>query len=147
MSDADRLFVLLEQAKVIAKEYRELCGKPLGVTGEIAEFEAARILGLTLSARGQAGFDAMDTKGRKFQIKGRLAGRRLGTMGSNQEFDAVLFVTLDENYNAIQIFEADRISVIELLKKLAPKKPDNRAGIPIEQFKAIASLRWSNEKT
>jgi hypothetical protein len=29
-------------AKPVAKEYRELTGKPRGITSEIAEYEAAR---------------------------------------------------------------------------------------------------------
>lgn len=33
----DEIMALLAQAKEIAQRYRELTGKPLGVTGEIAE--------------------------------------------------------------------------------------------------------------
>jgi uncharacterized protein (UPF0254 family) len=33
-------------AKRIARRYRELTGKPLGITGEVGEIQAARLLGL-----------------------------------------------------------------------------------------------------
>ena len=45
----NRVQALLGEAKRIAKEYQELTGKPLGITGEIAEYEAARLLGLELA--------------------------------------------------------------------------------------------------
>lgn len=39
---------LLRQAKLLAVRHRQLTGEPLGITGEVAEFEAAAILGLDL---------------------------------------------------------------------------------------------------
>ena len=36
---------ILMEAKRLSKEYKELTGKPLGITGEVAEFEAAKRLG------------------------------------------------------------------------------------------------------
>ncbi len=35
---------LLQEAKRLAIRYRELTGRPLGITGEFAEAEAARLL-------------------------------------------------------------------------------------------------------
>ncbi|MDE0057823.1 MAG: hypothetical protein OXI22_19400 [Defluviicoccus sp.] len=52
---------ILAEVKALAVEYHELTGKPLGVTGEIGEFEAAEIMGLTVpgskarNERGQMG--------------------------------------------------------------------------------------------
>jgi hypothetical protein len=46
-------------------------GKPLGITGEIGEYEAARCLGLTLADARTAGYDATDRRGRRIQIKSR----------------------------------------------------------------------------
>ena len=36
-------------AKQLARRYHELTGKPLGVTGEVAEYEAHRLLGVELA--------------------------------------------------------------------------------------------------
>lgn len=36
---------ILGEAKRLAQQYRSVTGKPLGITGEVAEYEAARILG------------------------------------------------------------------------------------------------------
>ena len=40
---------ILATAKKVGAEYYRLTGKPLGITGEVGEYEAARLLGL----RGQ----------------------------------------------------------------------------------------------
>jgi hypothetical protein len=50
--DSQRIREVLADAKRLAVEYYKLTGKPLGVTGEVAEFVAAENLGLQLvSAR------------------------------------------------------------------------------------------------
>jgi len=71
---ADPLLEILAEAKKLAQRYRVLTGKPLGITGEIAEYEAARILGVELTPARQAGYDATAIRGCqtiRLQIKGR----------------------------------------------------------------------------
>jgi hypothetical protein len=55
-----RIMEILRDAKKLAQEYRTLTGKPLGITGEVAEYEAARLLGVQLTPARQAGYDAID---------------------------------------------------------------------------------------
>lgn len=43
---ASRVMQILADAKRLAQDYHELTGRPLGVTGEVAEYEAVRLLGL-----------------------------------------------------------------------------------------------------
>ena len=65
---------ILEDAKSVAKQYKKLTGKPLGITGEVAEFTAATLLNLELSPARQAGYDAIRQtihSKQKVQIKGR----------------------------------------------------------------------------
>ena len=54
---------LLGEAKKLARRYRTLTGKPLGITGEVAEFEAARLLNLQLTEARQVGYDIRLEKG------------------------------------------------------------------------------------
>src|SRR5262245_31225302 len=98
-NDADRILELLGHAKKLAQEYRKITGKPLGITGEIAEYEAARLLKLELAPARQAGFDAIEIgngQGRKLQIKGRCIlddskpGQRIGSIRTDKDWDAVL---------------------------------------------------------
>ena len=45
-----KIETILKEVKPLAVEYHDVTGKPLGVTGEISEFEAARLLDLELLA-------------------------------------------------------------------------------------------------
>lgn len=101
MGNDRRVMRLLKEAKLLAREYYSLTGKPLGVTGEVAEYEAARILGVELTPARQAGYDAIErTDGatKKLQIKGRCLqenckpGQRLGSFRTEHDWDAVLMV-------------------------------------------------------
>jgi hypothetical protein len=124
MHESERIYQLLSTAKAVAQEYRELTGKPLGITGEVAEFEAARILGVQLTPARQAGYDAVEQRGtgiRRHQIKGRCihAGasrsQMVGSIDTSKPFDSVLLVLLDAEFNAFEIYEADREAVIAAL--------------------------------
>lgn len=73
---------ILKDVKRLAIEYYELTARPLGVTGEIAEVEAAERLGLKLVPARTQGYDALRHDGNdktRIQIKGRciLKGRPL----------------------------------------------------------------------
>ena len=121
MNDS-RIMAILREAKKLAREYRTLTGKPLGITGEVAEYEAARILGVELMAARKAGCDAIERNNRstrRLQIKGRCllpnckpSQQRLGRIDGTKEWDAALMVLLDENFEALEIHEAERAAVL-----------------------------------
>ncbi|KPU61961.1 hypothetical protein AN403_6059 [Pseudomonas fluorescens] len=151
MEATDEVFQILRDAKVLAGRYYHFTGKPLGVTGEVAEYEAARILNLELELARQAGFDVTEIRDGvtlKVQIKGRyfpnprLRGGRLGAIDLNQSFDTVLLVLLDADYNAFQINEAHRSAVEALLTRRGSKARNDRGSVGTSQFKAISTLRW-----
>jgi hypothetical protein len=145
------LFSLLADVKRLAREYRTLTGKPLGVTGELAEFEAARILGLTLAPPREPGYDAVelrDGKERHLQIKGRCLldpkkpGQRIGSIRLDHECDAVLLVLLDENFDAQAIYEAPWQDVVAALTAPGSRARNERGALAVSKFKSIAQLRW-----
>ncbi len=147
----DPVFKILAEAKKIAQEYQIVTGKPLGITGEVAEYEAARILGVALTPARQAGYDATETRDGKIfhlQIKGRrtLEGskptQRIGSIDIKKKFDAVLLVLLDGNFDATIIYEAPREAVIGALTKPGSKSRNERGSLGISQFKSIAHVRW-----
>lgn len=148
--DDDRVMTLLHNAKLLAQEYRALTGKPLGITGEVAEYEAARILRLRLTPARHAGYDATrESDGRKYQIKGRRIlpgskpGQRLGAIDITKEFDAVLLVLLDENFNAQAIYETERSAVIEALTRPGSRARNERNAMGVALFKRIGREVWS----
>lgn len=151
MKDDDSVLQLLGQAKLIAQQYYVLTGRPLGITGEIAEYEAARLLGLKLSSARQAGYDAteiVDDKARTLQIKGRCLplgcspGQRLGSIRVEKQWDAVLMVLLDASFNAVEIWEAERHSVLAALSLPGSKARNERGSLPVAKFKSIGKMRW-----
>lgn len=73
--DGARVREILATVKPLAAEYYQLTGEPLGVTGEVAEYVAAEILGLTLVPARTVGYDAVRGTER-IQIKGRSYGAK-----------------------------------------------------------------------
>lgn len=143
---------VLRKAKGLAQRYRKLTGKPLGITGEVAEFEAARILRVKLTPARNTGFDATERKNgavRRLQIKSRCLlpnckpGQRLGRIDIKKPFDAVLMVLLDENFDATAIYEAERRAVIKAIREPGSKSRNERWALGVNKFKAIGKLRWS----
>lgn len=142
---------ILAEAKRLAREYRVITGKPLGITGEVAEYEAARILGVKLAGARQAGYDATEDRQGcpvRLQIKGRCVledskpGQRVGSIDIDKEFDAVLLVLLNADYEATAIHEASREAVLTALAVPGSKARNERNALAISQFIKIASLRW-----
>jgi hypothetical protein len=146
----DELAVIIKDAKAVARRYRNLTGRPLGVTGEVAEYEAARLLGLRLADVRSAGHDAVrDHDGRTLQIKSRciLEGKKrsqqVPAINRKKEWDGVLLVLLDSDFEPTEIFEADRMPVIEALEKPGSKARNERGAMAVSKFKAIGRRVWN----
>jgi hypothetical protein len=151
----NRIMAILREAKKLAQEYRVLTGKPLGITGEVAEYEAARLLGAKLTPARQAGYDAIEQAAgvsRYLQIKGRclLPGckrsQRLGKIDITKRWNAVLMVLLDENFEALEIYEAKRAAILKALSVPGSKARNERGALAVTKFKAIGKLRWRRNK-
>ena len=154
VSHQKKLRTLLRKTKQLAVEYYRLTGKPLGVTGEIAEYEAADKLGLTLADARTPFFDAFRQNGtaiERYQIKGRavsLTDRyrgRVPKVKCDRGFEAVLLVLLDKaTFNAIEIWKAKRMAVQKRLAAPGSKSRNERGSMGIRQFRSIpgAELVW-----
>ena len=147
----ERILEILAEAKKLAREFRVLTGKPLGVTGEVAEYEAARLLGVNLQPARQAGYDATETiagQVRRLQIKGRCVldggkpSQRMGSIDTAKDFDSVLLVLLDGNLDATVIYEAEREAVISALTAPGSKSRNERGALGVSKFKSISRIRW-----
>jgi hypothetical protein len=152
----EEVFEILGAAKKLAQRYRTLTGKPLGIAGEVAEFEAARLLGVKLVEARQAGYDATRLENgvtHRLQIKGRCVpsgaskSQRLGGIDIKKEFDGVLLVLMDEHLNATAIYEADRAPVIEAITKPGSKARNERGALAVSKFISIGRKVWPQDKT
>ena len=145
---------ILADAKALAKKYRKLTGKPLGITGEVAEFSAAKILGLKLAGARQSGYDAIrDENGRKIkiQIKGRCIpanakpGQRLGSILLDKEWDTVLLVLMDEDLEVLSMYEATRSVIESALLAPGSKARNERGALAVSKFKTIGHEVWKQK--
>lgn len=144
----DDLNELVDRIRAAAVEYRRLTGRPLGVTGEIGEIEAARLLGCDLAPVRSPGFDAIEAGGRKLQIKTRCfgadatPGQRLGSIKLDTEWDAILLVLLDADLRPTAIWEAERGAVREALTAPGSKARNERGALGVAKFKSIGRQVW-----
>ena len=142
-----RVREILATVKPLAAEYYRLSGKPLGVTGEVAEYVAAEILGLTLAPARTTGYDALRGTER-IQIKGRAygedakPGQRMSRIKADAPCDTVLLVLLDNaTLDPREIWEAPFASVAERLARPGSKARE-RGALGVAEFKRIARRVW-----
>lgn len=156
MEDAATLRVkaIVAEVKPLAAEYYRLTGKPLGVTGEIAEYLAAQLLSLELAPARTDGYDAIrrDPLGPvRIQIKGRAFGgkasrsQRMGTIKANAACDVVMLVLMDNTtLDPREIWEAPFSAVAARLAMPGSKSRD-RGALSTTEFKRMATRVWPKE--
>lgn len=147
----DELTRIVTEAKRLAIDYRNLTGRPLGITGEIAEFEAIRLLDLELAPVRQSGYDAVRKDGTRLQIKGRCIlensrpGQRVGGIKLEHEWDAVLLVLLDHNFEPFIIYEALRPDITEAILAPGSRARNERGALAVSKFKALGWVAWKRD--
>lgn len=154
MSDSSErleLNELVQSAIELARRYREITGKPLGITGEVGEILAADLFDLDLQGPRTPGFDAKSSDGKRIQIKTRCIqlGKPMGRMGSikkDSEWDAVMLVILNQDLKVHEVYECDRVPIIEALEKSGSKARTVRNSLNINTFKRIGTQIWPKLK-
>ena len=151
-NEANEVTRLLIEAKRIAQRFYQLTGKPLGISGEIAEHEAARLLGLVLAPPREAAIDAYlhkDGKTQSIQIKGRAVSAtrryigRVSKIKLEPKFDAVVLVLLDKSsFDTLEIWRAEYEDIKNRLIAPGSKSRNERGSLGISQFKTVAKKIW-----
>jgi len=145
---------LIGQARQLAADYRRTTGKPLpGISNEIAEHDAANALGLELCEDRSTGFDAVGRDhwpGQRFQIKGRTifdetkSGQRIGQLKIDKEWDSVLLILMNEDYETYEIHKADREDLLEYLDDSSNSRR-RRGAMSVARFRIIGRPVWTPE--
>ena len=143
---------LMAQARKLAADYRATTGKPLaGISSEIAEYDAARLLDLEMCQERVGGFDAIgrgSRAGKRIQIKGRAifdekkGGQRIGQLKTEQDWDSVVLVLMDEQFEPSEIYEAERDDILQVLADSSSKR-SKRGAMSVARFKIIGRLVWA----
>jgi hypothetical protein len=146
-SEQRRVKEILALVRPLAAEYYQLTKKPLGVTGEIAEYFAAELLGLTLVPARTAGYDALRGSER-IQIKGRACEKRsrrsqhISRIKTDANCDVVLLVLLDNTtLEPHEIWEASYDAVVKCLSRPGSKARE-RGSLGVSTFKSISKCIW-----
>lgn len=128
---------LIENIISLAVMYRQRFGKSLGITSEIGEYKASKLLRLN-RAQGNInqGFDATDSEGKKVQIKSRVYSRSQERTGlfNNFAFDYAVLVLMSDKYDIAEIWKASCQTIKEEIDRQQYKRPS----LSIGKFKSIA---------
>ena len=144
---------LISQARRLAAEYRKTMGKPLpGISAEIANHDAMRLLNLEPCKEQWSGCDAVDPTrdNKRIQIKSRTifdetkTGQRIGQLNVDQSWDSVVLVLMDEDYEPYEIYEAEREDILEQVDR-SSKGRAKRGAMSVARFKIIGRLAWTQE--
>ena len=146
---------LISEARRLASEYRKATGRPLaGISNEVAVFDAARLLDLEPAKGNAGGYDAVgrgSREGKRIQIKARAIfdenkqGQRIGQLKTNQDWDSVMLVLMNEEFEPYEIYEAQRDDILAALEDAGNAKRANRGAMTVAKFKIISELVWTRE--
>ena len=150
--DIKRIKEILATVKPLAAEYYRITGKPLGVTGEVAEYIVAQKLGLILVPPRTPGHDATrktPNGEERIQIKGRAFDRaskrsqRIGSIKAGAACDKVIMALLDNTtLEPVGMWEARYDDVVTHLEKPGSRARNERGSMSVSAFKRIAQPIW-----
>ena len=143
---------IIEMAKKAAIDYYRLTGKPLGITGEIGEYYAAKYLDLELADARTPGYDAIGPNNKLIQVKSLAVSEtkknkgRVGTIRLEHEWDTVVLVLMNQFFEPRAIYEAERDAITLALKALGSKARNERGSLAISQFISIGKQIWKHNE-
>jgi hypothetical protein len=158
MSDASNQDIysiekLMHETRQLAAKYRQTTGTALPVTTEIARFDAAKALNLKLNEDNNNDFDAIglsnERTDERFLIKGRVlfetskSSPRIGQLNVDKNWDRVVLVIFDDEYQAEEIYEATRHDIADAMHHDSNRK--KRGAMSVAQFKIIGELVWTSQ--
>ena len=142
---------LIEETRRLAAEFRSSTGTMLPVSGEIARYDVARLLGFQLCEQRDLGYDAVtaeDDEGRKVLVKSRVivdqvkSGHRIGQLNTDADWDLVALSIMDEAFEPQEIYLASRDSILEALDQQNSNRA-KRGALSVAKFMNISELVWT----
>lgn len=84
----------------------------------------------------------MQIKGRRLSNDSK-SSQRLGSIRLEHDWDTVVLVILDEDFDPVELYEAEKKDVEETLLKTGSKARNERGAVAVSKFKSISKLMWS----
>ena len=69
-----------------------------------------------------------------------------GQLKLDQEWDSVVLVIMDENYEPYEIYEAERDDILDVMDEAGKSARKKRGAMTVARFKIIARLVWTPEQ-
>lgn len=128
-------------------QFEALTGKQLNITGIVGEVLVAKKYNLELVVNDiNSGFDALDSEGKKVQIKTRRVNSKksnlLSKMSISNEanYNYTLLIILDKEYNPKEIYRAEKEQISSHFDRINAKRKVKRNTMSISQFKKFGKL-------
>ena len=131
-------------------EFRASTGTMLPVSGEIARYDVARLLGFELCEDRTLGFDAVGSgeyEGTHVLVKSRVvkdrtsSNHRIGQLNLDADWDLVALTIMDEDFQPMEIHIAWRDEIEEALDASNSKRA-KRGAMSVAQFCIIGEMVW-----
>ncbi len=138
---------LMEQTRKLAAEYRDKTGQTLPVSSELAHFDVQTIFHLNPPEVVEQGIDFVggkDFEGKRIHIKSRVifdearSNHRLGQFNQKANWNYVILVIYDAEYQVHEIFGIDRAILLEAIDS-----GNKRGAVSVNKFKAIGECLWT----
>jgi len=146
-----KLDKLMDETRRLAAEYRRSTGTTLPVSAELAKFDAISLLGLRSPEEPESGVDALRDSEQgveRIQIKGRVifdpkkTGQRIGQLNIDANWDVVLLVMMNEDYQSTAIYSVSKPHLLTVLAEQQDGKNNARGALSVKKFQAIAEHIW-----
>jgi len=146
-----KLDKLMDETRRLAAEYRRSTGTTLPVSAELAKFDAISLLGLRSPEEPESGVDALRDSEQgveRIQIKGRVifdpkkTGQRIGQLNIDANWDVVLLVMMNEDYQSTAIYSVSKPHLLTVLAEQQDSKNNTRGALSVKKFQAIAEQVW-----
>lgn len=128
----------------LARRYRARTGRPLGVTGEVAELMALEILGGDLAPLQAVGHDIVTPDGTRWQVKGRVVqpgqpvgGQRISKVRSDG-YDRLLVLVMNSDFEVVERLQVSAEAVEAHLDEPGSKARNERRAPSISALRALA---------
>ncbi len=148
---------LLKNAINASLEFEREIGKQLNITSIVGEVIAAQKCKLKLMRNDiNAGYDALDGKNKKIQIKTRRIKDKRSIMTGklldkdyNVPFDYALLVLLDMQYEVLAIYKIPKNKIQEYFHDINEKriknKKERRKDMPVSTLQRLGKVMYKKE--
>ncbi len=139
---------LMAQTRKLASDYYHATKQILPVSGELAKYDAMRLLNLKEIDTPRMGVDAIDANNINILIKSRVifdetkSGQRIGQLNSDGYWEAVVLVLFDKSYEPLSIYRSSREEIESSIDRSQESNRSKRGIMSVARFKSISELVW-----